>query len=184
VDGEHIDRIVERARVAGRYELECFDRDGNIKWRDNVDNLIARVGLDYLLDSALSASALTTVGPFMGLISSVSYSAIAAGDTMASHAGWREAGSTNAPTISGTRMTLNGLFSASSAGIKGMSSNVTFNFTGTGTVKGVFLVTGSGAVATLMSTAGTLFSAGLFTGGDKVVGNGDTLNASFTATLT
>ena len=188
---DHVDATVIRAggvhesvQVCGRYEVECHDRNGNLKWRDHIDNLITDVGKNYLLDSALAASALTTVGPFMGLISSVSYSAIVAANTMASHAGWTEAGSTNAPTISSTRINLSGLFNAAASGSKALSAAQTFNITGTGTVKGIFLVTGTGAVATLMSTAGTLFSAGLFAGGDKVCGNGDVINASFTATLT
>lgn len=182
MDGEHLAQIIERARVGGRYELECFDARGNLKWRDHVDNLITDVGKNALLDTYLTGAAYTAVGPFMGLISSVSYSAIVAANTMASHAGWTEAGSTNGPTFS-ARLSLAGLFAAAAAGAKA-SSAVTFNITGTGTAKGVFLVSGSGAVATLMSTAGTLFSAGLFAGGDKIVGNGDTIAAAFTATLT
>jgi hypothetical protein len=47
-------------------------------------------------------------------------------------------------------------------------------------VKGAFLVLGSGAVTTNNSTAGTLFSAGTFTGGDKVVATGDTLTVTYT----
>jgi hypothetical protein len=55
--------------------------------------------------------------------------------------------------------------------------------TGAGTVKGCFMVLGSGALNTIMNTAGTLYSAGTFSGGDKVVGNGDTLNVSYTASM-
>ena len=42
-------------------------------------------------------------------------------------------------------------------------------------VKGCFLVLGTGALSTIDNTAGTLYSAGTFTGGDKTVSNGDTL---------
>lgn len=183
MDGEHLAQIIERVRVGGRYEFECFDADGNLKWRDHVDNLITDVGKNYLLECGLQASALTTVGPFMGLISSVSYTAIVAANTMASHSGWTEAGSTNGPGFS-ARLTLAGNWNAAASGAKATTAPAVFNITATGTAKGVFLVTGTGAVATLMSTAGTLFSAGLFAGGDKIVGNGDVINANFTATLT
>ena len=55
----------------------------------------------------------------------------------------------------------------------------------TGTVSAsVVNVTGSGAVSTHDSTAGTLYSAGLFSGGDKVVGSGDTLQVSYSTSLT
>jgi hypothetical protein len=46
------------------------------------------------------------------------------------------------------------------------------------------MVLGTGALSTIDNTAGTLFSAGLFTGGDKVVANLDTVNVSWSATLT
>jgi hypothetical protein len=117
----------------------------------------------------------------MGLISSVSYTAIAAGDTMASHTGWTEAGATNAPTYTAPRKTA--AWSAASAGSKAMSAALSFAITSAGTVKGCFLVYGTGAVSTIDNTSGTLYSAGLFTGGDKVVANLDTLNISYTASL-
>ena len=49
-------------------------------------------------------------------------------------------------------------------------------------VKGCFIVFQTGAVSTIASTAGKLYSAGLFTGGDKVLSVGDTLSVSYTAT--
>ena len=44
-----------------------------------------------------------------------------------------------------------------------------FVFTGTGTIKGCFLVYCTGALSTVDNTAGTLYSVGLFTGGDQPV---------------
>jgi hypothetical protein len=100
---------------------------------------------------------------------------------MASHGTWTEAGTTNAPTYTGPRKTC--AWSAAAAGSKALSAALSFAITGTGTVKGCFIVLGSGAVSTIDSTAGTLYSAGLFTGGDKAVVNTDTLNVTYTASL-
>jgi len=72
-------------------------------------------------------------------------------------------------------------WSAAAAGSKALSAACVFSINGDGTtIKGCFL----NSVATKSGTTGTLFSAGLFTGGDKVLANGDTLNVSYTATLT
>jgi hypothetical protein len=60
------------------------DKDGLEQRRDTAENTVVTVGTNLILDQALAGSAYTVTGPFMGLISSVSYTAIAAGDTMAS----------------------------------------------------------------------------------------------------
>lgn len=174
--------LAEGSIISGRYFAECIGPDGKVKWSDYFDNVVTTVGKNYMLETALQASGLTTVGPYMGLISSTSYSAVAAADTMASHAGWLEAGNANAPTYTAPRKTL--AFSAASGGSKATSSAASFAITGTGTVKGAFVVTSTSAVSTIDNTSGTLFSAGLFSGGDKTVANGDTINVSYTATLT
>ena len=138
-------------------------------------NLVVTVGKNFLLDNGLAGAAYTAAF-FLGLVSLVSYSTIVAADTMASHAGWTEAGATNAPTYSqATRPAA--AWSAAAAGSKALSASLTFSITSAGTVKGCFLTT----VSTKDGTTGTLYSAGLFTGGDRIVANLDTLNVSYTA---
>ena len=169
--------ISEAAEAHGRYEIECIGPDGRLKWREVIDNVVATVGKNLMLDTALAGSAYTVTGPYMGLISSTSWSAVAAGDTMASHSGWLEAGGANAPTYSGNRKTA--AWSSASAGSKSLSAALSFGITSTGTVKGAFLVYGSGASATKDDTGGTLWSAGAFRTGDKAVVYGDTLYVAF-----
>ena len=88
----------DEVKIKGKYVIQCTDKDGNIKWEDVIDNLVTTVGKNSLLDNFLAGSAFTQVGPFMGLISSVGYSTIVVGDTMASHAGLTEAVLANSPT--------------------------------------------------------------------------------------
>jgi len=171
----------ERAEAHGRYEIECIGADGKLKWRDTIENVVCTVGKNLALDTFLAGSAYTVTGPFLGLISSTSWSAVSAADTMASHAGWLEAGGANTPTYTGNRKTA--AWSAATAGGKALSAALSFAITGTGTVKGAFMVFGSGAVATVDNTSGTLWSAGTFSTGDKAVTNGDTLSVNYSSSL-
>jgi len=173
--------IGEQAEAHGRYEVECIGADGKLKWRDTIENVVATVGKNLALDTFLAGSAYTVVGPFMGLISSTSYTATAAGDTMASHSGWIEAGGSNAPTYSGNRKTA--VWSSAASGSKALSAALSFAITSSGTVKGAFIVYGTGALNTKDNTAGILWSAGTFSTGDKAVVNGDTLNCNYSSSL-
>lgn len=167
----------EQAQAEGRYHVECRDASGALKWEAPIDNLVTTQGKNYALDAFLAGSNFTA-SPFIGLISSTSYSAVAAADTAASHAGWLEAGGANTPAYSqATRPAA--VFSTASAGSKATSSAVVFSITSTGTVKGCFLSTSSAKDG----TAGVLYSAGLFSAGDKAVSNGDTLSVTYTASL-
>lgn len=172
--------LSEKADAHGDYSVECFDAEGRLKWSDKFPNLVTTVGKNLALDTFLAGSAYTVTGPYMGLINT-NASAAAIGDTMASHAGWLEVGATNAPAYTAPRKTV--AWSAASAGSKASSAAASFSITSAGTVGGCFLVLGTGAVSTIDSTAGVLYSAGAFTGGSKVVASGDVINVTYTASL-
>src|SRR3954471_20192607 len=111
----------EIAQAHGTYYAECYDANGNLKWSATAQNTVTTVGKNLALDTYLAGAAYTVVGPFMGLISAAGYGAgPVAGDTMASHAGWTEAGLANAPTYTAPRKTA--AWSVASAGSKALSA--------------------------------------------------------------
>lgn len=143
------------------------------KWEDTVLNLVTTVGGNNMLDNHLSGSAYTAAW-YMGLISLTGYTTgPALTDTMASHSGWTEDinySNSARPTTA---------WSAAAAKAKSLSAGLVFNMNGTTTIKGCFL----NSVSTKSGTTGTLFSAGLFTGGDQPVVNGNTLTVTYTASV-
>jgi hypothetical protein len=177
----------ETVGIEGVYHVVCRDAEGNLKWEDQFPNLVNAVGKQLMLDTLLSGSAYTTVGPFLGLISGASPT-FAAADTMTSHGGWTEF---TDYTVGGSAV--RGTASFSSATSTGTTpSNVTtktataitYTITGAGgTVGGCFLVTGSGASSTISNTSGTLYSAGAFAVA-KVTTAGDTVSVTYSTTAT
>jgi hypothetical protein len=165
-------------QAKGTYLVECLDADGNLKWSEKIENVVVTVGKNAILDNALAGSSYTAA-MYVGLMSSVSYGAgPVAADTMASHAGWTEAGGANAPTYSASTRPAP-TWAAASSGSKAFSTPVSFSMSGAGTIKGCFLTTNS----TKDGTTGTLISAGLFSTGDKTVSSSDTVNVSYSLSI-
>ena len=176
----------EALKASGKYTAKCFDKDGNLKWEDTIDNVVTDVGANQLLDSAFGSG--PVAGPFLGLISSIGYTGTpVVGDTMGSHGTWNEAGNgVNYPNWSTPASNARGTvsFASASGRAKALTAAISFIIaTNGGTVKGCFIVFGTGAVATNNSTAGVLYSAGLFTGGDKIVAIADTLQVSYSTSV-
>ena len=171
---------IDPAHAEGHYTVQLHDANGNLKWEDEIENLVVNVGKNLALDTLFAGSAYTVTGPFMGL-ANANVASAAATDTMATKTTWLESGLANAPTYTAPRKTVT--FSAASAGAKASTGTYTSTFTGAGTVGGCFIVLGTGAVSTLDSTAGVLYSVGAFTGGSKTVASSDTLTVTYTASM-
>lgn len=177
--------IPEGMGVEGFYKIECRDAAGNLKWDEEFPNLVVAVGKQLMLDTLLKGTSYSVVGPFLGLIGNST--TFAAADTMTSKT-WTEF--TNY-TVGGSAVRGTAVFaSATSTGTTptnvttSAASPITYTITGAGgTVYGCFLVTGTGAVSTQSSTAGTLYSEGNFTV-SKTVTSGDTVSVTFSTTAT
>ncbi|MFN3892016.1 MAG: hypothetical protein ACK4MV_16595 [Beijerinckiaceae bacterium] len=160
--------LAAEARLAtiafkNRYIVECFDRNGNLKWREDIFNLVHNAGLDDLLDKYFKGSTYTAAW-YIGLKGS---GTIAAGDTMSSHAGWSEY--TNYSESNRQTLTLG---SVSGQAVNNSASKGVFNINGAGgTVAGAFIATNN----TKGGTTGTLFGTADFSASRTVV-SGDILN--------
>jgi len=161
----------EELHATGVYKVTCVGEDGQVKWEDTIQNLVTTVGKNDLLDKYLTGATYTATW-FLGLVNGATTPTYNAADTAASHAGWTE----SAAYSNATRPTPS--WNAASAGSKSTTATA-FNINATATIAGTFLISNS----TKSGTTGVLYSAGSFTGGDKSVASGDTLNVTYTASV-
>lgn len=159
----------------GVFSVQCFDKDGVLKWETTEHNLVVNEGLKFLNDSVFTGVEYTADW-YLGLITGPGAgNTFAAGDTLASHAGWTEfvnyAGDRGAITF--------GAASLADPSVASNSAPVQFNVTAAGgVVAGAFMTNAE------TGTAGVLFSASNFAApGDRTVVSGDTLNVTYTFSL-
>ena len=170
-------RSGEEMLAMGRFKVQCFDKDGNLKWEDENHNLVVNQGLQYMCGTALTSVTQITTW-YIGLYGAGASNTPAAGDTMASHAGWTEVtpySNANRPTCTfATATTANPSVATNSASV------AVFNINATQVVGGAFLTSSN----TKGGSTGTLFSAADFSSpGDRSVTSGDTLNVTYTLSL-
>lgn len=178
---ELVRKLIGRARskvllwlglgVKAHWIHECFGADGVLKWREEYDNLIVTAGLNKILDACFKTG-LTTPAWYVGLVDNAGWTAYAAGDTMASHAGWAEStaySNANRPTFTP------GTISAGS--VDNSASKAVFNINATATIRGSFLADNN----TKGGTTGTLYGEGDYSAARSVI-SGDTLNVTVTLT--
>lgn len=176
----------EQAKATGRYVAECYGPDAVLKWRDEFDNAVMTEGKNAALTHFLKGSTYTA-SQVIGLISDTSYTTPDAADTASainttgSANGWNEA----TTGVAAARQTPT--FGTASAGSISLSSSASFSIVGSATLKGCFVLcrsaAGTAPTTAVGNTNGALWSAGAFSGGDRAVQNGDTLNISYTTSL-
>jgi hypothetical protein len=166
---------MEQMLAGGVFTVTCHDKDGNLKWEERNHNLVVNQGLKDMNDKYFSGSTYTAAW-YIGLVQGpASGTTFAAGDTLASHAGWTED-----TAYAGNRKTatFGAATTADPSVISNSASPAQFTMNGTTTIGGAFLTN----VDT--GTSGILFSASDFQSpGDRSVVNGDVLNVTYTFNL-
>jgi hypothetical protein len=168
--------VTEGVGAGGVYTMQCFDKDGKLKWEASSHNLVVNVGLQDMNTQYFKGASYTAAW-FIGLYGAGATNTPAAGDTMASHAGWTEV-----TPYSGTRpaATFAAATNANPSVVTNTASPASFAITSTATVGGAFLTSNN----TAGGSTGVLFSAADFQApGDRSVVNGDTLNVTYTFSL-
>jgi hypothetical protein len=167
----------DKAKAGGVFIVQCFDKDGNLKWEDREQNLVVNTGLKDMNDKYFTGSGYTALW-YLGLYGAAASNNPAAGDTMLSHIGWTEvvaySQATRPQAVFGAATT------ADPSVISNSASVAVFSINGTTTVGGAFLTNNN----TKGGTAGLLFSAADFQSpGDRNVVSGDQINLTYQFSL-
>lgn len=143
-----------------KFRMDQYGPDGKLKSTQETRNTVVTVGKNFLNDTVFRGSSYTN-SMWLGLKGTGS---VAAGDTMASHAGWAETTS-----YSGTARAV--IVAAAAVGGTSTYGPSTYAMTNTYTAAGAFIVSAGTSAG---GTTGTLYSAGDF-GVTRTGGTGDTL---------
>ena len=156
-------------KIKQHYKVECFDKDGKLKWVEEFDNLVVTAGLNKYLDATLKTG-LTTPAWYVGLKDT---GTPAAGDIMSSHPTWATITPySNASDPAWTPGTI------SAGSVDNSASKAVFNINATDDIYGAFMKDNN----TKGGTTGTLLGAGDF-GAARSVQSGDTLNVTVTCSI-
>jgi hypothetical protein len=165
------------ARGGGVFTFKCYDKDGNLKWEDKAHNLVVNEGLEAMNNEFFTGSGYSATW-YLGLVDNTPSPTYAAGDTMASHAGWAE--NEDYSELVRQTCTFGSATLADPSVIDNSGSVAVFSIDDTATIAGAFLTSDD----TKGGTSGTLFSASTFTTpGARAVVSGDTLNVTYTFSL-
>lgn len=167
LNGEWVAALASYAKPAGRFVVQHW-RAGVLIALIEFPNGITDVGLNHLLQTEFGSGTQVTTWS-IGIVDNSGFTAFAAADTASSHTGWNEF--TN--YSQSTRVTW-GAGTASARAITN-ASPATFDITGGGTLKGIFVTT----LSTKSGTTGTLWSTAAFASTVTVV-NGDQLKVTYT----
>lgn len=168
--------VSEKLGFHNVYTFECYDSEGNLKWEEEVTNIVTNEGINHVLDVVFDGATPITswyCGLTQGTVT------VNAADTLASHAGWVEqTGITDNPA----RDLVNfDTLSAGQVSIDNSENVATFTFSdisGDVTVGGAFLCSSASG------TSGILYGVADFSGNDRTISQGDVVNVLVNIQLT
>lgn len=154
----------------GHVHVRCISPDGEVRWEDEGHNIVTNEGLDDLLSKYFKAG----TGPTWYVVPIDASAAPASTDTYTNtmsdankeFVGFSE--TTRQEWVDGT---------VSSQSIDNSGSVASFSITASATLYGAALVD---TVTKGSAASGTLYSRVNFTGGSRAVGNGDTVEITYT----
>jgi len=156
-----------RIKFGGVFHVEHY-RNGELLATYDMPNGVTDLGVNHVLDVAFHEAAATATW-YLGLVDNSGFSAFANADTSASHGGWNEFTSySESDRLAWTE-------GAAAARAITNAATVDFSINGSGTVKGVFLISDD----TKSGTTGVLFATAAFSSNVPVL-NGDDLKVTYT----
>jgi hypothetical protein len=168
----------DAASFGGVFHVECRDRDGRLRWSEEVPNLVTAVGKRHVLDVAIRAQAQTAAW-YMGLKDNAATPTQT--QTLAAKGGWAE--------ITAYSQATRPAYAPAAAANNGSSPNVTatvsnnagpaaFTFNAQATVGGFFIASTNDKGG----TTGTLLSIADFTNA-RTLYTDDTLSVRYDLTI-
>lgn len=180
VVGATITRAVgasDKVAAGGVFTVTCLDANGQVKWEENLKNLVVNQGLQDMNTKYFKGVSYTATW-YIGLYGAAASNNPTAADTAASHPGFTEI----VPYSNATRpaATFDTATTADPSVISNSASPAVYTINATSTVGGAFLISDN----TKSGTAGVLFSASDFAApGDRSVSSGDTIQITYTFSL-
>jgi len=166
-----MEQVKFRAKFGGVFDVECFDKHGNLKWQERAHNIITNEGLDHILDTELHGATAITAW----------YCALVETDTTAAATQtYATPIYTESTSYDETQRPAYDEAAASSQVITNSANKAAFTISDTKTMYGAALVGGGSAALTKADAAGggTLLCYAKFTSSRAVVDD-DVINLTY-----
>ena len=156
---------MDKLKLGGVFYVTCYDKYGNIRWKDKTKNLVVNVGLDHILDCIFSLGGVTAFANYyIGLTTTAPTFVV--GDTLTEAVAIEVTDYVEGARQEYTEVRANQTVSNSAA-------KAIFSINATATVGGSFITSAS------TGSSGLLLAGAAFANGDKPVTDGDTIEVQY-----